>query len=111
MAFPNIEVLTLVFVLSQEPPARTKYPSLFLGTFPSFPDRTELPHLREVHSQLLPRDRRHDVHSVFPHFRSAMNAQLSMYFREPRFLRCSIAEPPRHFLCCFPIHYTDLVNL
>ncbi|KAJ7225019.1 hypothetical protein C8J57DRAFT_1253003 [Mycena rebaudengoi] len=110
-SFPNIALLTLVFVVSQLPPAR-RNPSLFLDIFPSFPDSTQLPHLREVHCQLLPRDRAHGVSSVFRYFRAAMDAQLSMHLPEPRILRCSLAEPARHFFRRhLPPYQVDLVNL
>ncbi|KAJ7259262.1 hypothetical protein C8J57DRAFT_1515330 [Mycena rebaudengoi] len=73
--FPNIELLTVVFILKphDQPPS----PSLFAGTLLSFPARTQFPHLRQVHCQLLPRYRRHDLSVVFAYFCTTMDEQLS----------------------------------
>ncbi|KAJ7259269.1 hypothetical protein C8J57DRAFT_1339941 [Mycena rebaudengoi] len=94
--FPNIQLLTLVFILNRRRPDQPVSQSLFGGTLLSFPARTQFPHLRQVHCQLLPRDRRHDLSVVFTYFCTTMDEQLSS-FRGTGILRCSLADSPRFF--------------
>ncbi|KAJ7246236.1 hypothetical protein C8J57DRAFT_1523792 [Mycena rebaudengoi] len=84
--FPNIELLTLVFMRNQHRPDQP------------------------VHCQLLPRDRRHDFSAAFAHFCSAMDEQLAC-FRETGILRCSLADTSPRFFRHLPFYQLDLVNL
>ncbi|KAJ7259246.1 hypothetical protein C8J57DRAFT_1339859 [Mycena rebaudengoi] len=79
--FPNIELLTVVFILKphDQPPS----PSLFAGTLLSFPARTQLPHLRQVHCQLLPRDRGQDL-------------SVALADSSPRFFRPNLCWSPNN---------------
>ncbi|KAJ7256937.1 hypothetical protein C8J57DRAFT_1343357 [Mycena rebaudengoi] len=94
--FPNIQLLTLVFILNPYRPDQPVSQSLFAGTLLSFPARTQFTHLRQVHCQLLPRDRRHDLSVVFAYFCTTMDKQLSS-FRETGILRCSLADASHRF--------------
>ncbi|KAJ7259251.1 hypothetical protein C8J57DRAFT_1639882 [Mycena rebaudengoi] len=108
--FPNIELLTVVFILTpQHPPDQPPSPSLFAGTLLSFPARTQLPHLRQVHCQLLPRDRGQDLSVVFAYFCTTMDEQLSS-FRGTGILRCSLADASPRFFRRLHFHQFDLVN-
>jgi hypothetical protein len=110
--FPNIQLLTLVFILNRRRPDQPVSQSLFGGTLLSFPARTQFPHLRQVHCQLLPRDRRHDLSVVFAYFCTTMDEQLSS-FRGTGILRCSLADSPRFFRLNRRLHpyQFDIVNL
>ncbi|KAJ7256931.1 hypothetical protein C8J57DRAFT_1721247 [Mycena rebaudengoi] len=105
---PNIELLTLVFILNH--PDQPVSPSLFAGTLLSFPARTQFRRLRQVHCQLLPRDRGHDFSAAFTHFCAAMDEQLAC-FRETGILRCSLADTSPRFFRHLPFYQLDLVNL
>ncbi|KAJ7359683.1 hypothetical protein DFH08DRAFT_952787 [Mycena albidolilacea] len=92
-SLPLVETITLVFVVAPLPP-EVRWPNVApLPIFgPSFMDRTQLLHLRQVHCKLLRREHYSgDMRAVFDRFVPAMESRMPG-LQGTGILKCSLAE-------------------